>query len=56
LHHSLTYPEGSNCTENHQLYDERKPAEVHDAILSAEVVGFSTILLPDLPSSKSQYL
>jgi len=54
LHHSLTYSEGSNCTKDHQLYDERKPAEVHDATLSTEVVGFSIIFLPDLPSSKSQ--
>jgi hypothetical protein len=34
----------------------RKPAEVHDAILSAEVVAFSTIFLLGSPYSKSQGL
>jgi hypothetical protein len=56
LQYCFAYPKGSYFPKNHQLHDERQPAEVHDAILSAEVVGFSTIFLPDLPSSKSHYL
>jgi len=55
-YHCFTYPEGSNCKKHYQLHHERQPAKVHDAILSEEVVGFSTIILPGLPSSKSQYL
>ena len=56
LQHGFAYPEGSNCTENHQCNNERQPADVYDAILSAEVVGFSTIFLLRSPYSKSQGL
>jgi len=56
LQHGFPYPKGSYFPKNHQLHDERHPAEVHDAILSAEVVGFSTIFLLRSPYSKSQGL
>ena len=56
LQYCFAYPKGSYFPKNHQLHDERQPAEVHDAILSAEVVGFSTIFLLRSPYSKSQGL
>ena len=45
MHHSLTYSEGSNCTKDHQLYDERKPQKELFVFFQIDLVRFKKIVL-----------